>query len=90
MFCPLLKAHLEVDNCLRVFNRGEVVSDEPLTIEDEIAYDACSNLILCMMKDADTTRRVAEIKAMPPAEAPNFDGERYKAQERTIIYGRGF
>ena len=66
------------------------MSDEPLTIEDESAYDACSNLILCMMKDADTTRRVAEIKAMPPAEAPNFDGERYKAQERTIIYGRGF
>ena len=40
------------------------MSDEPLTIEDEIAYDACSNLILCMMKDADPTRRVAEIKAM--------------------------
>ena len=60
------------------------MSDEPLTIEDEIAHDAYSNLILCMMKDADTARRVAEIKSMPPMEAPSFDGERYKGQECTI------
>ena len=36
------------------------------------------------MKDPATVALVKEIKAMPPADVPDFDGERYKGQERTI------
>ena len=72
------------------------MSDEPLTIEDEIAHDAYSNLILCMMKDADTAKRVAEIKAdnlhllsPPPPEFPKcpvMKGER-RWQKRLVNCG---